>query len=77
MTLYFPPISYHNTILLEINDSKRVKTIPISREMLRQFTTSARKHHPKLVLGLPPSTIHKISHKTSSKEIKELRRPKI
>jgi hypothetical protein len=29
--------------------------------MLRQFTTRARKHHPKLALGLPPSTIHKIA----------------
>jgi hypothetical protein len=45
--------------------------------MLRQFTTRAKKHHPKLVLGLPPSTIHKNSHKTSAQELKELRRPKI
>jgi hypothetical protein len=29
--------------------------------MLRQSTTRARKHHPKLALGLPPSTIHKIA----------------
>jgi hypothetical protein len=35
--------------------------IPRSREMLRQFTTIARKHHPKLALGLPPSTIHNIA----------------
>ena len=29
--------------------------------MLRQSTTRARKHHPKLALGLPPSTIHNIA----------------
>jgi hypothetical protein len=35
--------------------------MPRSREMLRQFTTRTRKHHPKLSLGLPPSTIHNIA----------------
>jgi hypothetical protein len=45
--------------------------------MLRQFIIRATKNHPKLALGLPPSTIHRISHKTSAQELKELRRPKI
>jgi hypothetical protein len=44
--------------------------------MLRQFTTTARKHHPKLALGLPPSTIHNISI-TSAQELKEPRGTKI